>query len=207
MHLLHKLANAAPISLYFLARYREEVEADPDNQVGPLIRRLYQEIYGQLLDDETLTDICVRLADNGKRVQEREENDAPAKSARPQPPKAQTGPGKFYSDYYNRFVSKFDTTQSLLWLTEFNAAEARRLFLYEDFELVEHMIEVKQGLEQERNRLIYEGPMFGFGGKYSGGAGGGRAGAKDEGEVVVHDMTSMTAEQAAARISALQRRR
>lgn len=199
MHLFKRLANTLPVSLYMLARYAEEVQADPETAVGEMVRSIYAEIYEKYLEDDQLIAICERLQEYGLKVQEAANKaKPPAESAA-----AAKHRDKYFSEYFNTFMDSLDVSKSMMWLTEFDATKARNLYMYEDFEVVEAMLETKRGLENERNRLLYEAALFGFGGGYSKGSGK----AKDEGDVIVHDLSKVPPNQMIARINAAQQRR
>ena len=193
-HLLHKLANALPISHYFLARYAEEASADPEQAMGELVQSVYAEVYQKLLEEDQLIEICERLAAHGQKVA-----DTPAT---PDTGKKKAAPAKAFSDYLNAWLAKLDMSEVCLWIADFNPVEARRLYLVEDYEVVEAMAELKQGWEREKARLHFEGALFGFGGKYGTSSGKSR----DEGEVRVHDMSQMSSAEALARMAAMGKR-
>lgn len=203
MHLFRKLANQIPLSLYLLARYGELAKESPDASAVSILQQAYLESCGEELSEEDAVTCCLRLEDHGQKAMEAAE----AAAAKPQRQQTQGKPRPFqaksFSDYFNHHLNSLDTTQTLLWLTEFDEREAWRLYMEADYEVVEHMLDTKKGLEQERNRLLYEGPLFGFGGKY--GNSSGRP-DRDEGDVRVHDISEMTPEQALARITAAQKR-
>ena len=200
-HLFRKLAGHHKISLYLLARYGEKVQENPEATMGPLMQELYEEVYGIVPEEQDLVAICERIIAHGEEVAKKSEEKA-EKPAQPQR-KRPTSPARNFSDYYTEALNGLDVTQTLLWLTDFDSEEAQRLYLQEDFELVECMIDTKMKLSYEENRIRYEAVLFGFGGKYSGSGTGSK---RDEGEIRVHDMSEMTAADALAKIQAMQRR-
>lgn len=195
-HLLHRLATALPVSHYFLARYAEEATADPEQEMGQLVQTVYAEVYHRLLDQEQLIEVCERLAAHGQKVADT----APA--ATPDGKKKAAQPAKEFCDYLNAWLAKLDMSETCLWVADFNPVEARRLYLVEDYEVVEDLAELKMGWEREKARLHFEGALFGFGGKYGTGKGKNR----DEGEVRVHDFSQMSSAQALERMAAMGRR-
>lgn len=194
MHLFHKLVDTLPISHYLLARYAEEVAQDPEQIMGNLVRMLYAEIYHVDLHRDDLEAVCRRITEHGEKVRQRAEEAA----KKPKGPSSKRKGG--FSDYYNGFMEKLDMTETCMWLADMDLDKARRLYLEEDYQVVEKLADFKRGLEAERNRLLFEGPLFGFGGKYGGGGG------RDEGQVTVHDLSEMTSEQALARIAQMSKR-
>lgn len=197
MHLFHSLVDVLPISHYLLMRYAEEVSSDPEQIMGHLVRMLYAEVYQLDLHEDDLVAVCSRIQAHGDKVKARAEEaqKKPGNGARA----ARKGN---FSDYYNDFMDKLDMTETCLWLADFDPDKARRLYLREDYEVVEKMADFKRGYTREQQRLLFEGPLFGFGGKYGGAGGGGR----NEGDVRVHDMSQMSSSQAMERISQMSRR-
>ena len=195
MHLFHKLVGTLPISHYLLMRYAEEVSADPDQTMGFLVRMLYAEVYHVDLHPDDLVAVCARIQEHGDKVRARAEE----VGRKPRPKASQKGN---FSDYYNAFMDKLDMTETCLWLADMDVDKARHLYLEEDYEVVEKMADFKRGHEREQHRLLFEGPLFGFGGKYGGAGGGGR----NEGDVTVHDLSQMTSAQALERIAQMSRR-
>lgn len=200
-HILRKLVGQRQISLHLLVRYGEEVQTNPEAVLGELMHRLYLEVYGEKLTDEDLLQVCERIVNHGNKVTETQTTPAdPLETIRNQ---RKTGE-RHFSGYYNELVKGWDLSQTLLWLSDFDPDKSRQLYLHEDYELVECMIDTKTKLSQELNRIQYEAALFGFGGKYA--TGGGNRPNRDEGEVRVHDTTGMTSQAMAAKILALQRR-
>lgn len=194
-HVLRRIAGKVKISQFLMARYAEEVAQDPDQPMGELIRTLYAEQYQKLLDDEQLEEICGRIIEHGERLAKATEE---AKPARVSPAQGQLR-GQYMADH----LSKMDATSTCLWLANFDAREAQRLYMDEDYELVETMAQVRRLHEQEASRLEFENALFGFGGSYGKGKG---PAARDEGEVRVHDLSGLTSQQALDRIAAMGRR-
>lgn len=196
MHVFRRLAEQLPISQHFLIRYAEEVQAEPDLELGELVRTLYAEVYRELLEHDQLIEVCTRIEAHGQKIEER----AAVKTQDKRKPTIKGG--RQFSDYFNEFIEKLDTSQVCLWLADFDTERARFLYFREDYEVVAAMVELKLGLEREHNRVVFEGALFGFGGKYGGSGVGGR----DEGEVRVHDMSQMSSGDAFATLAALGRR-
>lgn len=197
MHLFHSLVDVLPISHYLLIRYAEEVNEDPEQIMGHLVRMLYAEVYHVDLHEEDLVAVCNRIQAHGEKVRARAE-DAKKKPGNGQHKAVRKGN---FSDYYNEFMDKMDMTETCLWLADFDPEKARRLYLLEDYEVVEKMADFKRGYTREQQRLLFEGPLFGFGGKYGGGGGG-----RNEGDVRVHDLSQMSSAQAMERISQMSKR-
>lgn len=194
MHLLHKLADVLPVSHYLLKRYAEEASEDPEQAMGPLVLMLYAEVYHVQLHEDDLVNVCSRIQAHGAKVEQ------VAETVEGKKPKRKSSGG--FSDYYGAFMEKLDMTETCLWLADMDPGKARRLYFEEDYELVEKMAEFKRGYEREQHRLLFEGPLFGFGGKYGSSSRSGH----DEGKVTTHDLSEMTSQQALDRISQLSRR-
>ena len=197
-HVFRRLVGTLPISQYFLARYAEEAQAQPEITIGELVRDLYAEIYHRLLDDDDLQAVCQRIGEHGEKVQAR----AKANGAARQPAKKSSS-NRLFSDYFNEFVTQLDASQMCLWLADFDPVRARALYFDEDHEVVTEMADFKVRLSQEQNRIAFEGALFGFGGKYGSATPAGR----DLGDVQVHDLSGLTAQEAMERIAAASRRR
>ena len=196
MHLFHSLAGALPVSHFLLKRYAEEAAEDPEQAMGPLVAMLYAEVYRMELHEDDLVSVCARIQAHGEKVA----TAAKAPGADKTKPKRKQSGG--FSDYMNTFMEGLDLTETCLWLADMDPTKARQFYFEEDYELVEKMAEFKRRYEREHQRLLFEGPLFGFGGKYGGGGGGGR----DEGKVTTHDLSGMSSKQALERIAAMSRR-
>ena len=195
MHLFHKLVDALPISHYLLMRYAEEVNANPDQAMGHLVRSLYAETYHVDLHPDDLVAVCTRIEEHGDKVRARAEEASRKPKGQPQSKRK----GNF-SDYYNDFMAALDMTETCLWLADMDVDRARRLYFEEDYQVVEKMADFKRGYEREQHRLLFEGSLFGFGGKYGG------SGSRNEGDVTVHDLSQMTSAQALERIAQMSKR-
>ena len=192
MHLFHRLTDVLPISQYLLKRYAEEVTENPDQVMGFLVRMLYAETYRVDLHEDDLIAVCTRIKEHGDKVEQ--------KAAAPDKKVSSVRSKGGFSDYYNNFMDKLDMTELCLWLADMDPARARKLYFEEDYEVVEKLAEFKQGYEREKNRLMFEGALFGFGGKY------GSSSGRDEGDVRVHDLTGKTAAEVMATVSKLGQR-
>ena len=195
MHLFHELTGVLPVSHYLLTRYAEEVSANPDQTMGALVHMLYAEVYHVDLHQDDLAAVCSRIEEHGNKVRARAEEASRKPKGQPQSKRK----GNF-SDYYNDFMSTLDMTDTCLWLAEMDVDKARRLYFEEDYQVVEKMADFKRGHEREQHRLLFEGALFGFGGKYGG------SGGRNEGDVTVHDLSQMTSAQALERIAQMSKR-
>lgn len=196
-HLFFTLRDMLPVSHLFLALYGETARENQDMPAGDLVRLIYAEVYQVDLEEDQVLQICERLETHGARLREmvtKLENRTAEKKAKP----AERGRG----DFFEEWLEGLDMTQTMLWLADFNLAEARRLYSLEDYELVERMVVTKKRMTQEQGRLDYESTLFGFGGKYGKSTGGGR----DLGEVRTHDLSNLSSEQALARLAQMSRR-
>lgn len=197
-HVLHKLYGKHPVSHLFLKLYAEAARDNPEETVGALVREVYAQVYGVELDDEALEEVAARLHEHGERVQEvlaKTSNGDPAKAK----PRRRSERGR--GDYYDEWLTGQDISQTMFWLTGYNAQEARRLYEEEDYEIVEAMISTKRLHDMELGRLQFEAALFGFGGHYGNGK------RRDEGEVRVHDMSNMSSADALNKLAELGRRR
>lgn len=176
MHIFRELFDSKPISLLFLKLYAEAVELDPEVTAADAIRTAWAEIYRTYLEDEDVLQICNRMS----------KSEADLKPVTDTPPSQ--GPKRpairSFGDYFRETIASLDQVELLLWVCDFHTDEARRLYEREDYRVVEELIKVRQRMENEKARLMFEGALFGFGGKY------GHEGAsrKDEGEVRITDL-------------------
>lgn len=198
-HLLHTLRDELPISHLFLTIYAENARDNPEASAVESVRLAYAETFCEDLTDEQVLMVCKRLETHGERLKV----EAEKRGAGPEERKAVKAERGF-GDYFREWLSGLDMTEMLLWLTDYNTAEAKRLYRFEDYELVEKMVATKKLHQAEAARLQYEASLFGFGGKY--GRSSGPGGRRDEGEVRVHDLSGVTAQQALDRLAALGRR-
>ena len=194
MHVFHRLRDTLPVSHLFLALFAEAVQADPEQSLGELVRTLYAEVYQRFLEEDELHAVCERLHGHGQAVKQRAE----ATGNKRKPSTTKRGFGQYYTD----FIHKLDTSQACLWLSDFDVVRARQMYEREDHEIVDAMLQLRIGVEHERNRLLFEGALFGFGGQY--GSSGPRG--IDEGEVRVHDYSDMSSDEALKRLQQMGRR-
>ena len=194
-HTFRELYGQRPLSLLFLKLYAEAVEVDEEILAADAVRTAWAEIHQEYLEDEEVLAICNRMS--------RKEGLEPEKPE-PTKPKGPSRPAiRNFGDYFREAVANLDQVELLLWVAGFNAVEARRLYEEEDYRVVEELIMVKQRMDNESARLMFEASLFGFGGKYGHSTGSKR----DEGEVRVTDLRNRSREEIAQFMADKARRR
>ena len=101
-------------------------------------------------------------------------------------------PSKGFAAGYVEWVSKLDPAETCLLATNFNFAEAERLYSELDRTDVLALIETKIGSDWENIKVNYESSVYAFGGDPEGG------GSADKGEIREFDMTKPNAPGLAA---------
>lgn len=179
MHLLLRLYGQPRISHHFLALYAETAKADPDLQLGEAVFLTYVELHHREPDEQTLLQICERLAAHGEKV-----------ASQPEKKPAVAGIKKQnFGEYYDTFLSELDLSSVCLWIAGYDPERARALYYDEDYEVFDELVKVKLRDARETARLHFEGALFGFGGSYGT---GGKVRGVDEGDVTIHDPTRMS---------------
>ena len=169
------LTRSGPVvSFMFLDRLQANAGGSEETSLMDVLSLAYTDCYGKKvkLDQETAEAIADALPKPGDRK-------GPANAGKP--------PEKGLGSDYLKWLGSLQSDRLCYILSGFDAGKARTLYADTDYRIVQDMGE--SYLEQQWHKIqsSFEASMYGFGGGYKDGAGGG---GSDEGEVITYDLTT-----------------